>query len=131
MQDKIAAIAKDIYGAKDVSYDELAERQLKACEDMGGAKLPICMAKTQYSFSADAAAKGAPSGFTLPIRDVKVRPGRLSDSRFGVDSMCGPLCVNACIWDSPHMACWLYIWHPSSAQVAGCTSLEADDGLCL
>ena len=98
VQEKIAAIAKDIYGAKDVSYDELAERQLKACEDMGGAKLPICMAKTQYSFSADAAAKGAPSGFTLPIRDVRVGPGRLLDCWSGIGSMCVPLCVmHACV----------------------------------
>ena len=98
LQEKIAAIAKDIYGAKDVSYDELAERQLKACEDMGGAKLPICMAKTQYSFSADAAAKGAPSGFTLPIRDVRVGPGRLVDCWSGIDSMCVQLCVkHACV----------------------------------
>ena len=95
-QDKIAAIAKGIYGAADVSYDELAERQLQACEAMGGAQLPICMAKTQYSFSADAAAKGAPSGFTLPIRDVRVRltaclhfKSLCCTSRAGLAPVCG------------------------------------------
>ena len=66
-------MAREIYRADGVSYDELAERQLASCEAHGGSRLPICMAKTQYSFSADPSAKGAPTGFILPIRDVRVR----------------------------------------------------------
>ena len=65
-------MAREIYRADGVSYSELAERQLAACEAHGGAKLPICMAKTQYSFSADPEAKGAPTGFVLPVKDVRV-----------------------------------------------------------
>ena len=65
-------MAREIYHASGVHYEELAERQLAACEAHGGGALPICMAKTQYSFSADPAAKGAPSGHVLPIKDVRV-----------------------------------------------------------
>ena len=72
VQEKIETVAREIYHARDVHFEELAERQLAACEAHGGGELPICMAKTQYSFSADPEAKGAPSGFTLPIRDVRV-----------------------------------------------------------
>ena len=69
-QAKIEKIAKDCYGAGNVTYSEKAERQIENYTRLGFAALPICMAKTQYSFSADANAKGAPSGFTLPIREV-------------------------------------------------------------
>lgn len=52
-----------------------AEKQIELYEKQGFGSLPICMAKTQYSFSHDAALKGAPSGFTLPIRDVRASVG--------------------------------------------------------
>lgn len=74
-QDKIAAIACGTYGAADVSYSPEAEAQIEKYTRMGFGGLPICMAKTQYSFSHDATLKGAPSGFTLPIRDVRLSAG--------------------------------------------------------
>lgn len=72
---KIEAIAKEVYGAGSVEYLPQAEKQIELYTKMGFDGLPICMAKTQYSFSADASAKGAPSGFVLPIRDVKASVG--------------------------------------------------------
>lgn len=75
MQAKIEAIAKEVYGAASVEYLPQAESQIQLYTKMGNDKLPICMAKTQYSFSADASAKGAPSGFVLPIRDVRASVG--------------------------------------------------------
>ena len=71
-QDKIEIIAREIYGAAAVEYLPKAEEQLASLEKLGFGSLPICMAKTQYSFSADPAAKGVPTGFTLPIRDAQV-----------------------------------------------------------
>ena len=75
MQAKIEAIAKKVYGAASVEYQPQAEKQIELYTKMGFDKLPICMAKTQYSFSADASARGAPSGFVLPIRDVRASVG--------------------------------------------------------
>lgn len=69
IKDKVEAIARS-YGAASVEYSEEAEAQIERYTKQGFAGLPICMAKTQYSFSADANAKGAPSGFVLPIREV-------------------------------------------------------------
>jgi methylenetetrahydrofolate dehydrogenase (NADP+)/methenyltetrahydrofolate cyclohydrolase/formyltetrahydrofolate synthetase len=62
IKEKISAIAKEIYHAADVSYTEEADRQIEAYTQSGFSNLPICMAKTQYSFSDDASKKGAPSG---------------------------------------------------------------------
>lgn len=62
IKEKIEAIAREIYRAKDVSYSEEAEKQIATYTSQGFSHLPICMAKTQYSFSADASAKGAPVG---------------------------------------------------------------------
>ncbi|MCD9559704.1 hypothetical protein HAX54_017873 [Datura stramonium] len=70
IKDKIEAIAKS-YGATGVEYSDEAEKQIEMYTKQGFSNLPICMAKTQYSFSHDAAKKGAPSGFVLPIRDVR------------------------------------------------------------
>ena len=75
LQAKIEAIAKEVYGAASVEFLPQAEKQIELYTSMGFDKLPICMAKTQYSFSADASAKGAPSGFVLPIRDVRASVG--------------------------------------------------------
>ncbi|CAI0440670.1 unnamed protein product [Linum tenue] len=74
IKDKIEAIAKS-YGASGVEYSELAEKQIEMYTKQGFSGLPICMAKTQYSFSHNAASKGAPSGFMLPIRDVRASIG--------------------------------------------------------
>ena len=72
---KIEAIAKEIYGAEDVSYDKQAETQIRTYERSGFGDLPICMAKTHLSLSADPKLKGAPTGFTLPIREVRASVG--------------------------------------------------------
>jgi formyltetrahydrofolate synthetase len=72
---KIEAIARNVYGAAGVSYLPEAEAKVELYTAQGFASLPICMAKTQYSFSHDASAKGAPSGFTLPVRDIRVSAG--------------------------------------------------------
>ncbi|TMX03576.1 hypothetical protein EJD97_015766 [Solanum chilense] len=74
IKDKIVAIAKS-YGADGVEYSEEAEKQIEMYTKQGFTNLPICMAKTQYSFSHDAGKKGAPSGFILPIRDVRASIG--------------------------------------------------------
>lgn len=67
---KIEAIAR-CYGAGSVEYSPEAETQIERYTKQGFDTLPICMAKTQYSFSANAAAKGAPSGFVLPVNEVR------------------------------------------------------------
>lgn len=68
---KIEAICKEIYGADGVDYSELAEKQIEQYESAGFGKLPICIAKTQYSFSCDPAAKGVPTGFRVPVREIR------------------------------------------------------------
>lgn len=72
---KIEAIAQKVYGAAGIELSPEAAASIAAAEAMGLGGLPVCMAKTQYSFSADAAAKGAPAGFTLPIREVRPSAG--------------------------------------------------------
>ena len=72
---KIEAVAQKVYGAASIELSPEAAASIAACEAMGLGGLPVCMAKTQYSFSADAAAKGAPSGFVLPIREVRPSAG--------------------------------------------------------
>jgi len=72
---KIEMIATKIYGAEGVSYEPLAERQIRDYATNGFDKLPICMAKTHLSLSHDPALKGAPKGFTLPIREVRASVG--------------------------------------------------------
>jgi formate--tetrahydrofolate ligase len=75
IEDKIRAIATKIYRAGDVNFLPAAASQLAQLEGLGFGNLPICMAKTQYSFSDDAALRGAPSGFTLTVRNLKVSAG--------------------------------------------------------
>lgn len=75
IKEKIEIIAKDIYNADGVSYSPLAEEKIKMFTEHGFDKLPICVAKTQYSFSHDASLKGAPTGFILPIEDVRASVG--------------------------------------------------------
>ena len=72
---KIETIAKEIYGASEVVADTKIRDQLKKMEEDGFGKFPICVAKTQYSFSTDPSLKGAPSGHVLPIREVRLSSG--------------------------------------------------------
>ena len=72
---KIETIAKEIYGAADVKYEPKAERQIKRYEASGFGNLPICIAKTHLSLSHDPKLKGAPTGFTFPIVDVRAAVG--------------------------------------------------------
>ena len=72
---KIETIAKELYGANEVIADTKIREQLKNFQDNGYQKLPICVAKTQYSFSTDPSLKGAPTGHVLPIREVRLSSG--------------------------------------------------------
>jgi formate--tetrahydrofolate ligase len=73
--DKIKTIATEIYRASDIVADKSVRDQLKAYEAQGYGKFPICMAKTQYSFSTDPNLKGAPSNHVVPIREVRLSAG--------------------------------------------------------
>jgi formate--tetrahydrofolate ligase len=75
LADKIETIAKKVYGADGVEYDIKAQRQLASYEAHGYGDLPICMAKTQYSFSHNPALLGAPTGWVLPVREVQLAAG--------------------------------------------------------
>ena len=75
IKQKIEILAKEIYGAADVSFDAQAESQIKSYEANGFGNLPICMAKTHLSLSHDPNLKGAPTGFTFPIREVRASVG--------------------------------------------------------
>lgn len=75
LKEKIEAIATKIYGADGVDYEEEADKQLARFEENGFGKLPICMAKTQYSLSHDPALKGRPTGFRFKVRDARVAVG--------------------------------------------------------
>jgi len=72
---KIETIAKEIYGASEVVADTRIRDKLKKIQEDGFDKLPICVAKTQYSFSTDPDLKGAPTGHVLPIREIKLSSG--------------------------------------------------------
>ncbi len=74
LKEKIAAIATELYGADGISLDAAVESQLKALQADYG-QLPVCMAKTQYSFSTDPASKGAPSGHVVPLRELRLAAG--------------------------------------------------------
>jgi formate--tetrahydrofolate ligase len=73
--EKIETIAKGIYRADEVLADKSVRAQLKTWEDQGYGHLPICMAKTQYSFSTDPNLRGAPTGHSVPIREVRLSAG--------------------------------------------------------
>jgi formate--tetrahydrofolate ligase len=75
LADKIATIAREIYGAKDIAIAPAAAKKLAALEADGFGYLPVCMAKTQYSFSTDPDLRGAPEGHTVPIRDIRLSAG--------------------------------------------------------
>src|SRR5512139_1873959 len=73
--EKIETIAREIYRAKNVTADKSVKDQLKSWEEMGYGKLPICIAKTQYSFSTNPDAKGAPADHTINVREVRLSAG--------------------------------------------------------
>ncbi len=75
IKQKIEHICKEIYGADGVTYEPLAEEQIENYEKAGFGKLPMCMAKTHLSLSHDPALKGVPTGFTVPIREVRASVG--------------------------------------------------------
>jgi formate--tetrahydrofolate ligase len=73
--DKVKTIATKTYGAADITADQSVRNRFKELQAEGFGNLPVCMAKTQYSFSTDAALKGAPSGHVVPIREVRLSAG--------------------------------------------------------
>ena len=73
--DKFKAVATKIYGAADVAADAKVKSQIQKLQDDGYGHYPVCIAKTQYSFSTDAAARGAPSGHTINVREVRLAAG--------------------------------------------------------
>lgn len=75
LEEKIETIVKDIYGGSSVTFSKKAKKQLKEFTDNGWGKYPICMAKTQYSFSDDATALGAPTDFDITIRELEAKTG--------------------------------------------------------
>jgi formate--tetrahydrofolate ligase len=75
LADKIRTIAQQIYRAADIAVPEAVARRLKGFEDAGFGDVPVCIAKTQYSFTADPTVMGAPEGFVLPVREVRLSAG--------------------------------------------------------
>jgi len=75
LREKIETIATKVYGAEDVEYAPQAARMLDSYENSGFGELPICMAKTHLSISSDPSLKGAPTGWTLPVREVRASVG--------------------------------------------------------
>ena len=75
LEEKIESVAKKIYGAEGIKLDSKAKTRLKELADEGHGALPVCIAKTQYSFSSDPTLKGAPTGHTLTVREVRLSAG--------------------------------------------------------
>ena len=75
LADKIRTIAMEIYRADGISIPDAVARRLKAFEDAGFGNVPVCIAKTQYSFTSDPTVMGAPTGHTLPVREVRLSAG--------------------------------------------------------
>ncbi|KAI5462666.1 formate--tetrahydrofolate ligase-domain-containing protein [Mariannaea sp. PMI_226] len=75
VKDRLEAISQKMYGAASVEFSELAQKKVDTYTRQGYGHLPICVAKTQYSLSHDPELKGAPTGFTVPIRDVRMAAG--------------------------------------------------------
>lgn len=75
LEDKIETIVKEIYGGSKVTFSSKAQKQLQQFKDNGWDHYPICMAKTQYSFSDDATQLGAPEGFEITIRELEAKTG--------------------------------------------------------
>jgi len=75
LTEKMRTIAREIYGAADIAIDANAKKQIADIEAMGFANLPVCVAKTQYSFSTDPTKLGAPQGYIVPVREVRLSAG--------------------------------------------------------
>lgn len=75
LREKIEAVAKNVYRADGVDFEAKAAKELAKLEKLGFDGMPVCMAKTQYSFSDDQTKLGAPRGFRITVRDVKVSAG--------------------------------------------------------
>lgn len=75
VEDKIFAVASKVYGAGAVEYSDIAKASIAKINKLGKSRLPICIAKTQYSFSDDMTKLGRPTGFTMTVRDVEIRGG--------------------------------------------------------
>jgi len=75
IKEKIEIIVRKVYGGDGVTYSEEAEKKIETYTKQGFGRLPICMAKTHLSFSSDATLKGAPTGFIIPVRDVRTSAG--------------------------------------------------------
>lgn len=75
IESRVERIAQAMYGAEKVEFSEVAQKKVAAYTQQGFSNLPICIAKTQYSLSHDPGLKGAPTGFTVPIRDVRLAVG--------------------------------------------------------
>jgi formate--tetrahydrofolate ligase len=75
LRDKVRTIAQEIYRAADIACDASVETQFKDLEAAGFGHLPVCMAKTQYSFSTDPAKRGAPTGHIVPVRELRLSAG--------------------------------------------------------
>ena len=75
LREKIETVARRVYGADGVSYSPQAARQIETYERAGFGRLPVCIAKTHLSISSDPALKGAPTGWTLPVREVRASVG--------------------------------------------------------
>lgn len=73
--EKIEAVAREIYGAAGISVDDSVRKQIEKFQNAGFGHFPVCIAKTQYSFSTDPSLKGAPSGHTIPIREIRLSNG--------------------------------------------------------
>ncbi|HCH28030.1 MAG TPA: formate--tetrahydrofolate ligase [Ruminococcaceae bacterium] len=75
IEEKIEAVVKKIYGGKGVTFTPNAQKQIETLKNLGFSGCPVCIAKTQYSFSDDATKLGAPEGFTVTVRNVKISAG--------------------------------------------------------
>ena len=75
LAEKVRTIARSIYGAEDIAFDATVARRFEQLEADGFGDFPVCIAKTQYSFSTDAAARGAPTGHIVPVREVRLSAG--------------------------------------------------------
>ncbi|MHC4780761.1 MAG: formate--tetrahydrofolate ligase, partial [Planctomycetota bacterium] len=75
IEEKLHTLATKIYGAKDISISPVAKKKIKQYTKFGWGNLPLCMAKTHLSLSHDPSLKGAPSGFTFPISDIRASVG--------------------------------------------------------
>ena len=75
LEDKIKKLTKKIYGGKGIVIEPKAQKEIEKLETLGFGKLPVCMAKTQYSFSDDPNLKGAPEGFTIRVKSLRVSAG--------------------------------------------------------